>query len=71
MWTFLRDSKVIYVDPWQTLHKSVLDLMAGIRKNVKNYLISLVDKNYSAKDLVLRSFLYFVKNFMNLEYSRH
>ena len=49
----------IYADLFKALYKKGLKLITGIRKNMKNYLINLVDKNYFAKDFVLKLFLAF------------
>ena len=49
----------IYDDLFKALYKKGLNLITGIRKNIKNYLIKRVDKNYFAKDFVLKLSLTF------------
>ena len=49
----------IYTDLFKSLYKKGLKLITSIRKNIKNYLINLVDKNYFAKDFVLKLFVAF------------
>ena len=53
------DKGYIGADLFKSLYKRGLKLITGIRKNMKNYLINLADKNYLGKDFVLRLFLGF------------
>ena len=48
------DKGYIGPDLFKSLYKRGLKIITGIRKNMKNYLIDLADKNYFAKDFVLK-----------------
>ena len=48
------DKGYIGADLFKALYKRDLKLITGIRKNMKNYLINLTDKNYLGKDFVLK-----------------
>ena len=56
----------IYTDLFKALYKKVLNLIAGIKKNIKNYLINLVDKKLLCKKFCIETIFGFLKNSMNL-----
>ena len=45
-------------------------LFTGIRKNMKNHLLELEDKNLSRKRVLIESVFNVLKNHMNLEHTR-
>ena len=53
----------IRADLFKALYKRVLKLITVARKNMKNYLINLADKNYLGKDFVLKLSLDFSEVF--------
>ena len=53
----------IYADLFKSLYEKGLKLITGIRKNMKNYLISLVDKNLLRKRFCIETIFGFLKNF--------
>ena len=48
------DRGYIGADLFKALYRRGLKLITGIRKNMRNYLINLADKNYLGKDFVLK-----------------
>ena len=46
-------------------------IITKISKNIKNYLITLVDKNLLKKRFCIETIFGFLKNSMNLEHTRH
>ena len=56
---------------FKALYKRGLKLMTGIRKNMKNYLIDLVDQKLFRKRFCIETIFGFLENSMNLEYTRH
>ena len=61
----------IYADICKALYKKGLKLITSIRKNMKNYLINLVDKKLLCKRFCIETIFSFLKNYMNLEHTRH
>ena len=59
-------SKKVFND----LFKKDLRLFTGIRKNMKNHLLELEDKNLSRKRVLIESVFNVLKNHMNLEHTR-
>ena len=53
------------------LYIKSFNLIAGIRKNMKNYLIDLADKKLLRKRFCIETIFGFLKNSMNLEHTRH
>ena len=59
----------MYADFFKSLYKKDLKLITGIRKNMKNYLINLVDKKLLRKRFCIETIFCFLKNSMNLKYT--
>ena len=53
----------IGADLFKTLYKKGLKLITGIRKNIKNSLINLVDKKLLSKRFYIETIFGFLKNF--------
>ena len=54
----------IYADLFKALYKKGLKLITGIRKNIKNYLINLVDKKLLRKKFCIEAIPGFLNNFL-------
>ena len=65
------DKGYIGTDLFKTLYKRGLKLITGIRKNMKNYLIDLIDKKLLCKRFCIDTIFGFLINSMNLEHTRH
>ena len=65
------DKGYIGADLFKALYKRGLKLITGIRRNMKNYLVNLTDKNLLRKRFYIETIFGFLKNSMNLEHSRH
>ena len=65
------DKDYIVADLFKALYKKILKLITRIRNNMKNYLINLVDKKLFHKRFCIETIFSFLKNSMNLEYTRH
>ena len=57
------DKGYIGADLFKVLYKQVLKLITGIRKNMKNYLINMVDKKLFCKRFCIETIFGFLKNF--------
>jgi hypothetical protein len=60
-------SKTLFTKLW----KRGLQLITGIRKNMKNHLMPLLDKLMLRGRFIVESVFHVMKNHMNLEHSRH
>ena len=56
---------------FKALYKRGLNLITGIRKNMKNYLIDMADKKLLRKRFCIETIFGFLKNSMNLKHIRH
>ena len=56
---------------FKALYKRGLKLITGIRTNMKNYLIDLTDKTLLRQRFCIETIFGFLKNSMNLEYTRY
>ena len=56
---------------FQDLWKKGLHLITGIRKNMKNYLFSHIDKILLRKRFIIQTTFGLLKNSLGLEHSRH
>ena len=56
------DKGYIGADLFKALYKKGLKLITGIRKNMKNYLINLVDKKLFCKRFCIETICGFLKN---------
>ena len=65
------DKGYIGVNFFKAVYKKGLKLITGIRKNIKNYLINLIDKKLFRKRFCIETIFGFSKNSMNLEHTRH
>jgi hypothetical protein len=60
-------SKELFAELW----RRGLQLITGIRKNMKNYLMPLLDKIMLKGRFIVESVFHILKNHMNLEHTRH
>ena len=65
------DKGYIGADLFKALYKKGLKLITGIKKNMKNHLINLVDKKLLRRRFYIETIFGFLKNSMNLEHTRH
>lgn len=65
------DKGYISKEHFARLWKRGLQLITGIRKNMKNYLMPLLDKIMLRGRFIIESVFHILKNHMNLEHSRH
>ena len=57
--------------PFKRLWKQGLQLITGIRKNMKNYLMPMLDKLLLRKRFIIETLFDKLKSEMGLEHSRH
>lgn len=65
------DKGYISKDLFSKLWNRGLQLITGIRKNMKNYLMPLLDKIMLRGRFIVESVFHIMKNHMNLEHTRH
>jgi hypothetical protein len=65
------DKGYISKELFSTLWNRGLQLITGIRRNMKNYLMPLIDKLMLRGRFIIESIFHIMKNHMNLEHTRH
>ena len=65
------DKGYISQDLFSKLWNRGLQLIHGIRKNMKNHIMPLLDKTMLRGRFIVESTFHIMKNHMNLEHSRH
>lgn len=65
------DRGYLSLDLFKSLWKRGLHLITGIRRNMKNYLMPMLDKLMLRGRFIVESVFNIMKNHMNLEHSRH
>lgn len=69
--TLYADKGFIGKELFETLYKRGLKLVAGIRKNMKNILMTLTDKLILRKRSIVETIFEILKHDMNIDHTRH